>query len=49
MPTISMFYGILIRMFFRDAEKHHVVLAVLMLLLTLTMKRLKSFDTMMNL
>jgi hypothetical protein len=23
MPTISMFYGILIRMFFRDAEKHH--------------------------
>ena len=24
MPTISMFYGILIRMFFRDAEKHHV-------------------------
>lgn len=24
MPTISMFYGILIRMFFRDMEKHHV-------------------------
>ncbi len=24
MPTISMFYGILIRMFFRDTEKHHV-------------------------
>lgn len=24
MPTISMFYGILILMFFRDAEKHHV-------------------------
>jgi hypothetical protein len=23
MPTISMFYGILIRMFFRDVEKHH--------------------------
>ena len=23
-PTISMFYGILIRMFFRDIEKHHV-------------------------
>lgn len=23
MPTISMFYGILIRMFFDDAEKHH--------------------------
>ena len=23
MPTISMFYGVLIRMFFRDAEKHH--------------------------
>ncbi len=23
MPTISMFYGILIKMFFRDAEKHH--------------------------
>ena len=22
MPTISMFYGILIRMFFRDIEKH---------------------------
>ena len=24
MPTISMFYGILIRMFFRDTERHHV-------------------------
>lgn len=24
MSTISMFYGILIRMFFRDIEKHHV-------------------------
>ena len=24
MPTISMFYGLLIRMFFRDTEKHHV-------------------------
>jgi hypothetical protein len=24
MPTISMFYGILIRMLFRDTEKHHV-------------------------
>ena len=24
MPTISMFYGILIRMFFRDIERHHV-------------------------
>ena len=24
MPTISIFYGILIRMFFRDIEKHHV-------------------------
>ena len=23
MPTISMFYGILIKMFFRDIEKHH--------------------------
>jgi hypothetical protein len=23
-PTISMFYGILVRMFFRDAEKHHM-------------------------
>lgn len=23
MPTISMFYGILIRMFFRDTEIHH--------------------------
>lgn len=23
MPTISMFYGILIRMFFLDVEKHH--------------------------
>lgn len=24
MPTISMFYGILIRMFFYDTDKHHV-------------------------
>jgi hypothetical protein len=24
MPTISMFYGILIRMFFRDIEKHNL-------------------------
>ena len=24
MPTISMFYGILVRMFFHDTEKHHV-------------------------
>ncbi len=24
MPTISMFYGILIRMFFRDVERHYV-------------------------
>lgn len=24
MPTISMFYGILIRMFFRDTDRHHV-------------------------
>ena len=24
MPTISMFYGIIIRMFFRDIEKHHL-------------------------
>ena len=24
MPTISMFYGLLIRMFFRDTDKHHV-------------------------
>jgi len=24
MPTISMFYGILIRMFFRDIEKHNI-------------------------
>lgn len=24
MPTISMFYGILIRMFFRDGDKHHL-------------------------
>jgi hypothetical protein len=24
MPTISMFYGILIRMFFADTDKHHV-------------------------
>jgi hypothetical protein len=23
MPTISMFYGILIRMFFRDVDRHH--------------------------
>ena len=23
MPTISMFYGILIRMFFHDTDKHH--------------------------
>ena len=23
MPTISIFYGILIRMFFNDADKHH--------------------------
>ena len=23
MPTISMFYGILIRMFFYDTDKHH--------------------------
>jgi hypothetical protein len=23
MPTISMFYGILIKMFFKDIEKHH--------------------------
>ena len=23
MPTISMFYGILIRMFFKDIDKHH--------------------------
>jgi hypothetical protein len=23
MPTISMFFGILVRMFFRDIEKHH--------------------------
>ena len=23
MPTISMFYGILIRMFFKDIERHH--------------------------
>jgi hypothetical protein len=23
MPTISMFYGILIRMFFNDLERHH--------------------------
>lgn len=23
MPTISMFYGILIRMFYLDTEKHH--------------------------
>jgi hypothetical protein len=24
MPTISMFYGILIRMFYHDTNKHHV-------------------------
>lgn len=24
MPTISMFYGILIRMFFKNIEKHHI-------------------------
>ena len=24
MPTISLFYGVLIRMFFRDIDKHHV-------------------------
>ncbi len=24
MPTISMFFGILIKMFFRDIEKHHI-------------------------
>jgi len=24
MPTISMFYGILIRMFFKDNEKHNL-------------------------
>lgn len=24
MPTISMFYGVLIRMFYRDIEKHHL-------------------------
>jgi desulfoferrodoxin (superoxide reductase-like protein) len=24
MPTISMFFGIIIRMFFRDVEKHHL-------------------------
>ena len=24
MPTISMFYGILIKMFFLDTDKHHV-------------------------
>ncbi|MCK5523058.1 MAG: DUF4160 domain-containing protein [Thiomargarita sp.] len=23
MPTISMFYGVLIRMFFKDTDKHH--------------------------
>jgi len=23
MPTISLFYGIIIRMFYRDIEKHH--------------------------
>ncbi len=24
MPTISMFYGILIKLFYKDADKHHV-------------------------
>ena len=24
MPTISMFYGIIVRMFFYDTDKHHV-------------------------
>jgi desulfoferrodoxin (superoxide reductase-like protein) len=24
MPTISMFYGVLIRLFFHDTDKHHV-------------------------
>ena len=24
MPAISMFYGILIRMFFKDADRHHL-------------------------
>lgn len=24
MPTISMFYGVLIKMFFMDTEKHHM-------------------------
>jgi len=24
MPTISMFYGIIVRMFFKDNEKHHL-------------------------
>lgn len=24
MPTISMFYGILVRMFFRDTDRHHI-------------------------
>ena len=24
MPTISMFYGILIRLFFKDIDKHHL-------------------------
>ena len=24
MPTISMFYGILIRMFFKDTDRHHL-------------------------
>jgi hypothetical protein len=23
MPTISLFYGLLVRMFFKDVEKHH--------------------------
>ena len=28
MPTISMFYGILIRMFFRDADRHHMPISM---------------------
>ena len=24
MPAISMFYGIIIRLFYKDSEKHHV-------------------------
>ena len=24
MPTISMFYGVLIKMFFKDTDKHHL-------------------------